>query len=258
MSKSINIAPQGRAYAPSAIPRTGALSFQATTLKMAWRNMWRNWRRTAIALVAIVLGLILLLFADGLIKGSDQAIFGNAVRLYGGNIQIHAPGFREKARRLPLLALENPDALLETIRAQPQVKLASKRINTGGMISSREGAFAVAITAIEPAVEAANSLQAENIVAGRFLLPEDGDAVVIGQGLADLLHVRVGDRVTLLGRGAHEQMRQRTMTIVGIYSLGIAEAEKISALITLPEAQTLYNLRGQATEITIVLQQVGQ
>ena len=258
MSKSINIAPQGRAYAPSAIPRTGALSFQATTLKMAWRNMWRNWRRTAIALVAIVLGLILLLFADGLIKGSDQAIFGNAVRLYGGNIQIHAPGFREKARRLPLLALENPDALLETIRAQPQVKLASKRINTGGMISSREGAFAVAITAIEPAVEAANSLQAENIVAGRFLLPEDGDAVVIGQGLADLLHVRVGDRVTLLGRGAHEQMRQRTMTIVGIYSLGIAEAEKISALITLPEAQTLYDLRDQATEITIVLQQVGQ
>ncbi|MEZ4835837.1 MAG: hypothetical protein R2873_28210, partial [Caldilineaceae bacterium] len=54
---------------------------------MAWRNMWRNWRRTAIAVIAIVLGLILLLFFDGMIQGSDQAIFGNAVRLYGGNLQ---------------------------------------------------------------------------------------------------------------------------------------------------------------------------
>lgn len=258
MSESIKAMPRERLYPTASAPRLGTISYQATTLKMAWRNMWRNWRRTAIALVAIVLGLILLLFADGLIQGSDQAIFGNAVRLYGGNIQIHAPGFGEKARRLPLLALENPDALLETIRAQPQVKLASKRINTGGMVSSPEGAFAVAITAIEPAVEAATSLQAENIVAGRFLLPEDGDAVVIGRALADLLNVTVGDRVTLLGRGANEMMRQRTMTIVGIYGLGIPEAEKMSVLITLPEAQTLYNLRDQVTEISIVLQQVGQ
>ena len=75
------------------------------SITLAWRNMWRNWRRTAIALVAIVLGLILLLFFDGLIKGSDQAIYGNAVRLYGGNLQIHASGFRAKASRLPLLPL---------------------------------------------------------------------------------------------------------------------------------------------------------
>ncbi len=76
-------------------------------IKLAWRNMWRNWRRTAIALIAIVLGLVLLLLMDGMIKGSDQAIFGNAVRLYGGNIQVHAPGFVEKASRLPLLPLDD-------------------------------------------------------------------------------------------------------------------------------------------------------
>ncbi|MCB0086586.1 MAG: ABC transporter permease, partial [Caldilineaceae bacterium] len=59
----------------------------AKLITMAWRNVWRNWRRTAIALIAIVLGLILLLLLNGFITGSDQAIFGNAVRLYGGNIQ---------------------------------------------------------------------------------------------------------------------------------------------------------------------------
>ena len=258
MSESLKVASPGTLYTQTKSPVVGTVLFQATSLKLAWRNMWRNWRRTAIALVAIVLGLVLLLFMAGLIKGSDQAIFGNAVRLYGGNIQVHAPGFREKARRLPLLPIENVDSVLDVVRAQPNVIVAAKRINTGGMISSNEGAYSVAITGIEPAQEAPYSLQAENIVAGRFLLPEDGDAVLIGQGLADLLNVTAGDRVTLLGRGTHEVMRQRTMTIVGIYDLGMAEAEKGMAFITLPEAQVLYDLSDQATEITVALESVGQ
>jgi ABC-type lipoprotein release transport system permease subunit len=262
MSDSINVSRQlaerEGVYSHAKRSPGQALRFQMTTINLAWRNMWRNWRRTVIALVAIVLGLLMLLFMDGLIKGSDQAIFGNAVRLYGGNIQVHAPGFREKAKRLPLLAVTNPDSVVATAKGLPEVVSASKRINTGGMISTREGAFSVAITAIEPALEAENSIQAENVVAGRFLLPEDGDAVFIGQGLADLLGVTAGDRVTLLGRGAHEQMRQRTMTVVGVYDLGMDEAEKGMAFITLPEAQTLYDLRDEATEVTIVLNQVGQ
>lgn len=227
-------------------------------IKMAWRNMWRNWRRTVIALVAIVLGLILLLFMDGLIKGSDQAVFGNAVRLYGGNIQVHAPGFLAKANRLPLLPLEHADAVVQAARAQPQVVSAAKRINTGGMVSSREGAFPVVITGIEPAVEAPRSIQAENIVQGRFLQAGDGDAIVIGQGLADLLNVTTGDRITLVGRRKNETMRQHTMTVVGVYDLGMAEAEKGTVFITLPEAQLLYNLRDQVTEVAIGLQRVGQ
>ena len=258
MSESINAVSQRQIYTETTASGRNGVSFQATTLKMAWRNMWRNWRRTTIALIAIVLGLILLLAMDGLIKGSDQAIFGNSVRLYGGNIQIHGPGYLEKSKRMPLIPVDNVDEVLQVVRAQPQVKSASKRINTGGMISSREGAYSVAITAIEPDQEVAQSLQAENIIEGRFLLPEDGDAVLIGKGLAESLAVTVGDRVTLLGRSTHEMMRQRTMTIVGIFDLGMPEAEKGMTFITLPEAQTLYNLRGQATEITIVLEDMEQ
>jgi ABC-type lipoprotein release transport system permease subunit len=227
-------------------------------LKLAWRNAWRNWRRTSIAVVAIVLGLVLLLFFDGFIKGSDQAIFGNAVRLYGGNVQAHAPGYREKASRLPLLPMESAEAVVEAATAEPQVVAAAKRINTGGIVSSREGAFPVIITGIEPGVEAPLSIQAENVTQGRFLLDEDGDAILIGQGLADLLRVSAGDRVKLLGRGKNEEIRQRTMTIVGVYDLGMAEAEKGAVFITLPEAQSLYNLRDKVTEVSISLETVGQ
>ncbi|MCP4428212.1 MAG: ABC transporter permease [Chloroflexi bacterium] len=230
-------------------------------IKMAWRNMWRNWRRTLIASVAIILGMILLIFMDALIKGSDQAIYGNAVRMYGGNVQVHAPGYREKSDRLPLLPLADSETVVATIRAfesPEKILSASKRINTGGIVSTGAGNYPVTITAIEPEKEAPVSLFAENISNGRFLTSEDGDAIIIGQGLADLLEVGVGDRVMLVGRRLNEAMRQRSMTVVGIYSLGMESAERSAVFINLPTAQTLYNLRNQETEVVVSLEKVGQ
>ncbi len=227
-------------------------------VKMAWRNIWRNTRRTAIATIAIVLALVLIIIWDGFLQGFDQAVHGNSVRLYGGNIQVHALGFRDKARRLPLIPLDDADEVVQAIQGTPEVVAVAKRINTGGLISSPEGSYPVMISGIEPEIEAPINLMAENIGQGRFLTLEDSDGIVIGQALAELLDVTIGDRVTLLGRRMDESMRHSTMTVVGIYDLGTKEAEKITVLITLPAAQTLYNLRDQETEVAISLQAVGQ
>lgn len=226
-------------------------------LKMAWRNIWRNWRRTTIALIAIVIGLTLMVFADGLYGNITQATYGNAVRLYGGNLQVHAPGFREKSSRMPLLPLADADQVVETARTHPEVLLAAKRINTGGMINERGETYPVTITGIQASVEAPNSLIAENIVAGRFLQDDDRDLILISKALADELEVGEGDRITLAGRRKNETMRQRTMTIAGIFSLGMGEAEQGLVFISLGEAGSLFNLREQATEVTIMLQRVG-
>jgi ABC-type lipoprotein release transport system permease subunit len=219
--------------------------------------MWRNWRRTVIAVVAIVLGLILLLLFDGIIKGSDQAIFGNAVRFYGGNLQVHAPGYRDKAARLPMLPLDDPAAVVKAAQALPDVQAVSQRINTAGIIINRGNSVPVAITAIQPDVEASISLQAENVSQGRFLKSDDGDAIFIGKALADRLGVTVGDNVTLLGRSKNETMRQHNFTVVGIFDLGVPDAEKGTVFIPLADAQTLYNLRNQVTEVPIFLKQIG-
>jgi len=228
------------------------------TIKLAWRNMWRNWRRTAIALVAIVLGLMLLLLLTSVIAGSDQAIFGNAVKVYGGAVQVHAPGYREKANRRPLLPLDDPNAVVAAALTQPTVIAAAQRIQTGGILVNGNESRPVAITAIQPSAEAPISIQADNVIAGRFLTDGEGDALFIGQALADELGAAVGDRITLLGHGKHETMRQRTMTIVGIYSLGSPDLEKGTAFITLTEAQSLFNLNDQATEVAISLSDVMQ
>lgn len=227
-------------------------------LKMAWRNMWRNWRRTLIASVAIVLGMILLIFMDAMIRGSDQSIYANAVRLYGGNVQVHAPGFRDKSTKLPLLPLEDADVVVAKVNDKPNVVNVSRRINTGGMVSNREGSYPVSITAIQPESEASVSLVAENISEGRFLTGDDGDNILIGQEMANLLDVDVGDRITLVGKRKDESMRERSMTIVGIFNLGLGDAEKGLVYINLPVAQTLYNLRDQETEVAITLEQIGQ
>jgi ABC-type lipoprotein release transport system permease subunit len=227
-------------------------------IKMAWRNMWRNWRRTVIATVAIVLSMFLLIFFQAFMDGMDQSIYGNTVRLYGGNVLIHAPGYRDKSTRLPMLPVANADDILAAVRSQPNVLAASRRINTSGLISNRSASQAVNITAIEPEIEAPISLAAENLVAGRFLTAEDGDHIVIGQALADHLNVTVGDRVSLLGRRKDESMRQRSMTVVGIFDLGLGDAEKGLVFMNLPPAQTLYNLRGEVTEVTVVMEKIGQ
>lgn len=226
--------------------------------RLAWRNIWRHTRRTVIIVLAMGLGLALMMFYDGLIVGFDEAIYGNAIRVLGGNIQVHAQGYRLKASQTPLLPLSDDQAVVRAAQELPQVVAATRRINTGGLASSREGAFAVNITGIEPEKEAEVNIAAQNVVAGRYLSSEDGDAVFIGKGLADAMGVGVGDRITLTGRSSHEQMRKRTMTVIGIYDLKLPDLEKRTIYISLSEAQALYDLSGQSTEVAIVLKQVGQ
>jgi putative ABC transport system permease protein len=227
-------------------------------LRLAWRNIWRHRSRTLIVVLAIGLTLALMMWYDGLVGGFNEAIYGNAIRVLGGNIQIHAAGYAAEVNQLPLLPLTNDAALAQAAQAQPQVMAVTRRINTGGLATTREGAFGITIVGVEPEEEAPVSLWAQKVSAGRYLAANDQDVVYIGQGLAAAMGVTVGDRFTLAGRGAHQQMRSRTMTVVGIYDLGMPDIEKRAIYMTLGEAQSLYGLDGQVTEIAVFLKQIGE
>lgn len=226
-------------------------------LRLAWRNIWRHRRRTVIIVLAMGLSLSMMMFYDGLMDGFNQAIAGNAVRVLGGNIQVHAEGYREKVDTNPLLPLTDDSAIVQAALAQPDVIAASRRIQTGGLVSNHEGAFPLNIIGIEPEAEAPVSLIAEHIVDGRNLEPTDEDSILIGKGLADALVLNVGDRITMVGADIHKQNRQRTMTVIGIYDIGIPSMEKGTLYISLTEAQNLFNLSGQSTEVQITLKKVG-
>ncbi|HSK88400.1 MAG TPA: ABC transporter permease [Anaerolineales bacterium] len=227
-------------------------------LRLAWRNIWRHRRRTVIIVLAMGLSLAMMMFYDGLIDGFNQAIAGNAVRVLGGNIQVHAAGYREKVDSNPLLPLRDAEAVIQVALAHPDVVAAAPRIQTGGLISNREGAFPLSIVGVDPEAEAPVSLVAEHIVEGRYIEASDQDHVLIGKGLADALSIEVGDRVTMVGSDIHKQNRQRTMTVIGIYDIGIPSMEKGTAYVSLSEAQSLFGLRGESTEVQITLKAVGQ
>jgi ABC-type lipoprotein release transport system permease subunit len=227
-------------------------------LRLAWRNIWRHRRRTVIVVITMAMSLWLMMFYDGFVAGFNNAIYGNAIKFLGGNIQIHAEGYSENSSKIPLLPLVNDQAAVEAALAQPNVVAASRRIITGGLATTREGAFPVSIAGIEPEAELPVSLPAQNITSGRYLTADDIDSVLIGQGLASAMGVEVGDRFTLAGRSTHEQMRQRTMTVVGIFDLGMAQVEKRSVFMSLKEAQDLYGLPDQSTEVVVTLERLGE
>ena len=226
-------------------------------LRLAWRNIWRHRRRTVIIVLAMGLSLGMMMFYDGLMDGFNDAIAGNAVRVLGGNVQVHAEGYREKVDSNPLIPLKDDAAVVKAALAQPNVTAAARRIQTSGLISNHEGAFPMKIIGIEPEVEAPVSLIAEHIVDGRNLQSTDEDSVLIGKGLADALSLKVGDRVTMVGSDLHKQNRQRTLTVIGVYDIGIPSMEKGTAYISLSESQNLFNLNGQSTEVQITLKKVG-
>lgn len=226
-------------------------------LRLAWRNIWRHRRRTVIIVLAMALSLAMMMWYDGLLDGFNNAIAGNAVRVLGGNVQVHAAGYREKVDSNPLLPLPDDAAVVKAALAQPNVIAAARRIQTGGLISNREGAFPMTIIGVEPEAEAPVSLIAEHIVDGRYIEANDEDSILIGKGLADALSLKVGDRVTMVGSDIHKQNRQRSMTVIGIYDIGIPSMEKATSYISLTEAQSLFGLRGQSTEVQITLKRVG-
>lgn len=226
-------------------------------LRLAWRNVWRHKRRTLIVMLAVGLSIAMMMMYDGLVGGFNQAIYGNAIKVLGANIQVHAPGYGAKVGQKPLLVVENADDVVKVAQMQPQVVAATRRINTTGLASSREGAFAVSIIGIEPEREMPVSLIAQHVTSGRFLAATDGDVVLIGKGLAEAMNLGTGDKMTLVGRAPHEQMRKRTMTVGGIYDLGLTDIEKRSIYMSLNEAQSLYDLSGP-TEVALSLQSIGQ
>ncbi len=227
-------------------------------LRLAWRNIWRHKRRTIIIVLAMSLTLALMMFYDGLMNGFTDAIYGNAVKVLGGNVQVHATGYRAQASSTPLLPLADPQAVIQAAEANPLTLAATQRINTGGLVTSREGAFAVGITGVEPEKELSVNIIGQYVKTGRNLTSDDADNILIGKGLADAMNVQVGDRITLVGRSQHDQMRQRTMTVIGIFDLGMADIEKQTVYISLGEAQSLYALPGQSTEVAVFLQKLGQ
>ena len=103
-------------------------------LRLAWRNIWRHRRRTIIIVLAMGLSLGMMMFYDGLMDGFNNAIAGNAVRVLGGHVQVHAGGYREKVDSNPLLPLDDDAAVVEEA-----ARVATAIAAVSGVLASGSG-----------------------------------------------------------------------------------------------------------------------
>jgi len=201
-----------------------------------------------------------LVMYDGMIVGFETAVYGNAIKLSGGNVQVRAKGYEASYSPNPMLPMGNGLDAVKAAEGLPNVEAVLRHANTGGFVSNREGIFPVGIYGIEPEKESTVNpiFQDEFLLDGRMLSPEDEDVVFIGKGLADAMNIGVGDRIMMSGKSAHEEMRQRTMTVVGIYDINLASFERQGLYISLNEAQRLYDLGDNVTEVIIYADVTGK
>ncbi|NQU29698.1 MAG: ABC transporter permease [Anaerolineae bacterium] len=229
-------------------------------LKLAWRNLWRNRRRTLLVVMAMGMMMSFLVMYDGMLFGFESAVYGNAIKLSGGNIQIRANGYEDSYSPNPMLPLGNGLDAVQAAESQPGVEVALRHANTGGLVTNRAGAFSVSINGIEPEKEAPVNpiFQEEFLLEGRLLKGEDEDVIFIGKGLADAMEIGVGDRISMSGKSTNEEMRKRTMTVIGIYDINLPSFERQSLYISLSEAQLLYDLGDEVTEVILYTEVTGK
>ena len=216
-------------------------------IKLAWRNLLRNKRRTIIAGTAIGMGLAALVFTDALMIGMNNHLVHSGTASFMGEAQIHREGYR---KTLDIdLTINDLDGVVSTLEASPIVERFTSRVRSFAMIASPANNEGVALFGIHPQTERYMSQIDDVIVQGEYFAGGDRD-IVIGSKLAELLEVGLGDRVVVTVAQAHTgDLSQELFRVSGIYHFNINELDRSMAFIPLSKAQKLLALDGSVHEI---------
>ncbi|MCP4547552.1 MAG: ABC transporter permease [bacterium] len=198
------------------------------TLQMAWRNIWRNRRRTLITSSSIALGLAAMIVYLGLFAGMNKRMLEIVTRSNYGAAQIHAIDYRS-TRRLDLVI---PDgiALLDRAAALPGVEAVAPRLLATGLLAIGDRSAGVDLFGIDLVRERTITDWHERLVAGHY--PESANEVLLGDELADKLELEPGDKVVLTVADAPSgEMRNRLLRLAGTMYTGNPSLDKGSAIL---------------------------
>jgi len=221
-------------------------------MKLAWRNILRNKRRSIIAGTAIGLGLASLIFVDGMMIGMVNNMIQAATGTFLGDGQIHRAGFR-RTQEVELTINEAP-GIIQELEKEPEVVNFAPRVLSFGMITSAANLSAVTVVGIDPAREQFLSKVDEAIVAGAYFQKENPQDIIIGQKLAETLEVGLYDRVVItVAQAKTGDLSQEMFRVSGIFNFNIKEMDKGLVFIPLSKAQQMLALPGQIHEIALKL-----
>jgi ABC-type lipoprotein release transport system permease subunit len=222
-------------------------------LKMSFRDLGRNRRRSFFSALAVSVGLAILMLLASVIQGEMGSAIESAIRLQSGHIQVRAASYNENKSSLKWEELVlNPDQVAAQIAAIPQVKAATPRLFASGFLSAGTESAGVRIYGIDPP-SAANDPFREGMLSGSYLTADDSAGVLIGKPTADRLHLKAGDNVSLSVNTANGTVEEQTFIVRGIYSTGTFGFDNATVFLPLIKAQAITQTQNHASTIFVVL-----
>ena len=217
--------------------------------KLAWRNIFRNKRRTLIASIAIGIGLTALIFIDAFMIGMAETMIRTATASFG-DAQIHREGFRDTQE--VSLTIQALDKVTENLAKEDIVEHWTQRTLAFGMITSPASVSAINLVGVHSPTEKFLSLIDDAITEGVYFEGDNSRDIVIGAKLAEILEIGLGDRVVVtVAQTESGDLSQEMFRVSGIYRFVGEEMNSGMAFVRIEKAQEMLAIGNRAHEIAI-------
>ena len=208
-------------------------------MKLAWRNIWRNRRRTVITMASVFFAVFFCVIMRSFNDGTWEKMIDNMLRTQAGHIQIHAKEYWNDKVIDNFMFMDT--ATISKLENIDNVENVSPRIETFAMASFGTFSKGVAVIGVSPEKETQKSNLPSRITEGGYLSETD-DGILIGEGLSKFLKADVGDTIALIGQGYHGASAAGLFPIRGILKLMSSEMDNGMIYMTLSSAQPFIDM----------------
>lgn len=219
-------------------------------MKMAWRNIWRNKRRTLITMASVFFAVILAVLMRSANTGIYEHMVHNVVSFSSGYVQVHAKGYWDE--RSIDNSFKEDQKLYGRIAGQQGVTAVVPRLESFALASTGDRTKGVMVLGIVPDKENRITRLKEKIIAGEFI-GENDTGVLLSEGLASGFHLQVGDTIVLLSQGYHGASAAGKYRIKGIIRLGSPELNRRLVNMPLKLMQQMYGADSMITSLSVML-----
>ena len=218
-------------------------------LTLAWRNLWRNHRRTLIMMLAISVGVWAMIFMTALMRGMVDQMLKEGINALPGHVQVHHPAYRDD----PSIenSMDQPGPAFSAALQHPEVTAWSSRVRVPAMISSERDNRGVTLLGVEPDSEIALGFDPDSILEGRFLESAGDNGLVIGRKLLQRLETDLGKRVVVMSQDPDNNIADRGFRVVGVYKAKLTATEEAFIYAGRDTVQALLGLEQQVSEIAV-------